>query len=467
MHRTIVTLLLGLLLPLTAQAATYWLSPTGSDSAVCSEAQPCKSFSTALPLLRPGDTLVLQAGTYAQAVKIGNPPVTAGTAAAPITIKGQPGAVIHPASGVVGADITGNTQYWTLEDLTFDCSKLSSSTSTVNCISINWRSGPQDSPQATSHITLRRLTLRHTSNPAGTNSIGLAIAAWHNTIADMTIDGTHLQPGDRQGSHGIYLSGGSHNRLIGGKVTNVGGCGVQLNDSGQNPNGNRDNVVMGVWIEANGNRTTGGGACGLTVYHNMQDTRVIANVIVNNRGAGILHEGRNNTGSVLVHNTVASNTGNCLTAGNDSSHPSTATTFQNNICAQNGGGLRFGPYADGAVVANILSDQSPPQGEASAHSNLLDVDPQFVNAAAGDYQPQATSPACQSGEPISGVTKDRRGRGTGREPTMGALPCVGQTPVPPEPPQPPLSGLVLACEGHVTAVPGAVTMQCQQQQEGR
>lgn len=463
MRRLLLCLLVAI--PLHTQAADYYLAPNGSDANPCSASAPCTSLTTLLPKLSPGDRGLLKGGTYAQALKLGNPPVRPGTPTQPITLASAPGeqAVIQPTSGVEAVTINGNTQYWVLEDLTVDGSKLSHATSTVNAVSINWRSGPMNSPQATSFITLRRLTIRDVRNPAGSNSVGLSIGANDNLIENVVIDGTHLQAGDRQGSHGIYLALGSRNRIVGGKVTNTGGCGVQLNDSSHEPAGNRDNVVMGVWIEANGNRTTGGGACGLTVYHNMQNTRVVSNLIVNNRGAGILHEGGNNTGSVIAHNTIAGNQAACLTAGNDASHPSMVTTIQNNICANNGSGMTLGAFAtDNAVVANVLSDKSAPSsaaGDLSGSANLVGVDPQFVDASARNYRLQASSPACGSGQALVPVRRNAWGQAYGEPPDRGVYPCAAHPDPGPEPPEPPTHN-ALHCEGGVESVPGALTMTC-------
>src|SRR6185436_17284089 len=47
--------------------ASFFLSPTGADTNPGTEAKPWKTFRHALPLLRPGHTLVLLDGTYGAA----------------------------------------------------------------------------------------------------------------------------------------------------------------------------------------------------------------------------------------------------------------------------------------------------------------------------------------------------------------------------------------------------------------
>jgi hypothetical protein len=49
-----------------AAAATLYVSPSGSDSAPCSQSAPCSSFDRAYRAATPGSTVVIGAGTYPQ-----------------------------------------------------------------------------------------------------------------------------------------------------------------------------------------------------------------------------------------------------------------------------------------------------------------------------------------------------------------------------------------------------------------
>jgi hypothetical protein len=88
--------IVALTLPSLSQGATYYISPSGSDSANgLSSSSPWKTFSYALPQLQPGDTLIVMDGTYSVAQGTGLPAITCGgnanngTEAQPITIKAQ------------------------------------------------------------------------------------------------------------------------------------------------------------------------------------------------------------------------------------------------------------------------------------------------------------------------------------------------------------------------------------------
>src|SRR5689334_11337807 len=71
--------------PAQAAGTAYFVSPTGADTnSGTSAAAPFKTIQHALDLAQPGTTITLAAGTYKEAAAT----KVAGTAAAPITIKG-------------------------------------------------------------------------------------------------------------------------------------------------------------------------------------------------------------------------------------------------------------------------------------------------------------------------------------------------------------------------------------------
>jgi hypothetical protein len=56
-RRALLTTLALLLFAAPAHAATMYVSTTGSDSAACTAAAPCKSFSRAYQVAAAGDTV--------------------------------------------------------------------------------------------------------------------------------------------------------------------------------------------------------------------------------------------------------------------------------------------------------------------------------------------------------------------------------------------------------------------------
>ena len=69
------------------QGATYYVSPSGSDTAAGTEDRPFATIQVAVNRLNPGDTLYVRAGSYHELVTVNQ----SGTAAAPIAILAYPG----------------------------------------------------------------------------------------------------------------------------------------------------------------------------------------------------------------------------------------------------------------------------------------------------------------------------------------------------------------------------------------
>ncbi|MDA8156640.1 MAG: hypothetical protein M0Z52_09355 [Actinomycetota bacterium] len=81
----------GLVCAGAASAATYYISPSGSDSSAGTNASPWGTFAHAMSVLQPGDTLYLEDGTYTPNNNPGQPAVlyitVSGSSGNPITIK--------------------------------------------------------------------------------------------------------------------------------------------------------------------------------------------------------------------------------------------------------------------------------------------------------------------------------------------------------------------------------------------
>ena len=122
MRRTILTLSLLLvqaMLPVASQAATYYVSPQGSDTAPCSAPAPCQTINAGIQRLQGGDTLVIGSGTYHETILA----IPSGTAGAPTVIHAAPGATVwlQPTSEVDCAlHFGGSTRHVTIERINID-----------------------------------------------------------------------------------------------------------------------------------------------------------------------------------------------------------------------------------------------------------------------------------------------------------------------------------------------------------
>src|SRR6266478_2212569 len=87
--------------PAPAAGTTFYVSPSGSDSASGSSGAPWRTIQKAADTLNAGQTAIIAAGTYGERVRI----TRSGTQASPITLQVASGAVAK----LLGFDITGNS----------------------------------------------------------------------------------------------------------------------------------------------------------------------------------------------------------------------------------------------------------------------------------------------------------------------------------------------------------------------
>src|SRR4051794_30287540 len=93
--------LAALTLSVSAGATTWGVAPNGSDTAAGSEAAPFKTLQKAADVALAGDTIKVQAGTYA-GMDLTGTAYPGGTVASPITFLGGSGVTINalPTKGL-------------------------------------------------------------------------------------------------------------------------------------------------------------------------------------------------------------------------------------------------------------------------------------------------------------------------------------------------------------------------------
>lgn len=169
-RRVLVLLWVSVLVPvLPAVAATYYVSPSGSDSASgTAPTSAWKTFPKAVSALRPGDTLILLDGTYTAANCGGscaqgflNLRDKAGTAQAPITIKAdhERQAYIAEDGTFAGVNLSG-ASYLILEGLRISTQAKGRQSEPVYGVGVH-------------HLTFRRLLVHDTDNRGNAHLIDL------------------------------------------------------------------------------------------------------------------------------------------------------------------------------------------------------------------------------------------------------------------------------------------------------
>ncbi len=363
--------------------------------------QPGGSFEAAVESLQPGDTLIIQAGTYSDTgrISIG----VKGTAAAPVLIKGADGGarpiITRPAGSAVqntinieaatylsirgleiignggdGINLSGTPSNITLEDLEIH---------DVD-VGINFRSSMD-------RITVRRNHIHRTGIGGGTGE-GMYVGCNNATcvVSNSVIEGNWIHdalPGTTQGD-GIEVKVGSHSNVIRGNVIyNMPYPGIFVYGTNTNAiNIVEENVIWscleGIYAVADAivrNNIVLDSGTGLSLYSHaqvaqMKNVTAINNTLYNNTNGVYVRWG--GTNMVLANNAVYSPG---KTAINSASGISSSATVRANFIE--GGSdigvdnVRFfvGGSATSAFVNPAARDFWPPMGSALIGTSVANL----------------------------------------------------------------------------------------------
>jgi len=387
-------------------AATYYLSPTGSDGNPGTSLYPWKTFKKAASTVKAGDTVIVRDGTYAGGVTI----ETAGTSAKPIVFKAAgSGAVIQGSGGerdavyingysLASPGWAGADMYITLEGL-----KIRNAA----------RAGIRIS--CAHHVTVRKCTL--TQN----GKWGIFTDYSNYSLLE---DNNCSYSGEE---HGIYVSNSSDYPVIrGNRVHHNSGSGIQINADPAMDDG--DGITTGAVIDRNivyENGQAGGAAINLASVRN---SLVRNNVLYKNYAGGIAcwADGNGPTwgckNNRFYNNTVffRSTEGRWAISLKEGS---SGNLIRNNIlCGGKSGALEFdGPLSVKGLVmdynlitragSNLVvtweeeAEYTLGQWRAlygqDGHSISAVPLAVFVSVAASDFRLRAGSPAINAGDPAA------------------------------------------------------------------
>lgn len=382
--------------------STYYVAVTGNDSAAGTEGSPWRLPHVGLSRCAPGDTVYVRNGTYDDGF---NNNVPSGTSwSTKIRIAAYPGETVWLRPTGAGTTGAGNNVY------------------------INGTSA--------SYVEFDGINFDNRLMPASGIYIGNASGA---TVHHLRFQNLELFGGDQQAYTNIHIGGTDHEFLNvtvhGGGLP--GGCGTECSVYGYYITGNRILVDRGHIYDVS--------AYGVHIY--LSSGTPTGNVIRNCRIHDITESGTGLVAGILVSGNDNLVYNNLIYGVDLNASPADAgiqiytgarnKVWNNTIADNNTTGIKIDPGASSTEVRNnivfgntLTAFVNNGSGTTSTNnigpsgaSGWTNVNPQFANAAGGDYHLNDNSPAIDAGATITTVTTDHDGgtRPTGAAYDVGAF----------------------------------------------
>jgi copper-binding protein NosD/S-layer family protein len=393
-----------------ANANNYYVATTGNDNNVGDQMHPWRTLQHAVDTIMPGDTILVQSGTYV-GCRIGR----SGQPGAVCTLKADTGAAV-----LVNAPGTAQRHNSNIEVENFD--------ETVSYWVIDGfevANGPRYGIDLrdTDHLTVQNCFV-HNSVVTG---IFLAFS-YHPLI--------QFNQSSNNGEHGIYQSNsGDYPTIRGNNLHHNFNAGIHMNGDRNFTPG--DGIISFALVEKNviyENGAPPGGASGINC-DGVSDSLIVNNLLYNNHASGIslyATDGAEGSSRNKVYNNtivMASNGRWCINIGAaDEGQPNpignkiknnilyTAHTFRGSI--SNYASSVSGFESDYNVVVNRFSiDEGDTNMSFAAwqglgydlHSSISTPAALFVDPAGNDFHLKTGSPAINAGASLAEVTQDLDG----------------------------------------------------------
>ena len=292
----------------SASAATYYVSPSGSDSNAGSSTQPFRTVAKGTGIAIAGDTVILKNGTYGNEGFISDgtgdtasTPVSiykAGTSSAWITVKAENkwGAVLDcgtTSSSSLGCDayfeLGSGTAYWTFDGLVFTRGFYGGIHSNANA----------------HHITVRDCKFEYIGNVNTSMQSGIAAFGGNTSSHDYLIDGNVFHDIGRIGGlpylnhdHGLYMEA-ANVTIINNIFYNLNkGWSIQIANGAVN------------WLIANNTfafPSAGDGS--IMLWNTISNLTIRNNIFYNQSGYAMTRYTANLSGCTIDHNLVYGSSG--------------------------------------------------------------------------------------------------------------------------------------------------------------
>jgi parallel beta-helix repeat protein len=407
---------------------TYYVATTGNDNNSGTVASPFATLQHAMISLLPGDTLDVEAGSYAGFI-VGWDSIPAnstgdqyglvdGTASAPITIRADPAAA--PGSVIInarnnetaaGIDLEPGDNYINISGFVIDDTSSGITQTSHRGEGIKIAGSVYDSA---SNCTIKNIVYGFGIIADNANNV---------VLQNNTISGTGNQ-GDSDYGHAIYLSGSTDGAVVKGNILyNNAYIGLHVNgDLSEGGNGLVTNAVI------EDNYIYNNGQNGINC-DGLQSSLIENNLIYGYQNYGIvlyqIDAAAGSKNNVIVNNTIVSAVSGAGAALRILD-ASTGNTVLNNILLGGGGvALRISSDSMSGLVCNFNIGGGVYQSEDTGNTQTLaqwqsstsqdansftsTASALFVNAGSNNYQLSATSPAINAGTSTDAPSTDIMG----------------------------------------------------------
>lgn len=426
----LIPLTLTTLISAAANAATYYVATTGSDSNPGTITQPFLTIGKGVATITAGDTLLVRGGTYNEAVTIWN---KYGSETAPISISSYEGetAVIDgtgtSASNAVVA-IGGNSSW-----ISFDAFEVRNGPNSgimlynANHINVRWNNVHDNQKNGiyvttasssawgtTHHVLVQENEVHHNvlrNNPIGT-SWDQALSALRADYVDFIDNWVHENYGE-----GIDYILSDHGNIIDNEVWDNFSADIYL-DNAQYTKVDRNWVISGWSSSATSFYRSGHPASGIAVANETYsvqnpatDLTITNNIVVrckfgftygNYEYGGGLHN------TLIANNTFVKSTDLLLYIQNGTTNVHDTTTVENNIFYPNSG--QNYAYATSTLIVYATNCwYGGNSGTQKSGLNDVLANPLLADASGWDdvdFQLTSTSPCINAGTTATAVTAD-------------------------------------------------------------
>jgi hypothetical protein len=369
-----------------AQSAIRYVATNGNDANSCAASTsittPKKTIANALTCMASGDILNIRAGTYNEGIhsnQLVSGSGSGNTYTSPTTIQAYNGEAVKlngiASGGAIINLVTSNLQYIIFKDLELDASVNLA----ADLISIGSFTGP-----GAHHIKFDNIHAHH----AGGNVVHIGEALSGGSMAhDIWFRGGRYHdaalndPYSASGHTYPFYIGGNNHIIENAEIYSAKRYCLHLwvqDTSAGTPNGIiiRNNRIhdCDTWVLTD---PTYASDSAIIVGHG-DNNLIYNNLIYNIYGKGMSLYANVGSNNALYNNTIYNTKGYCIENGDSS-----AGTAQNNLCHQTSG------------IKGSLTG-----------TNMVGVNPLFVNAAGGDFRLQSTSPAINAGSTVSIISTD-------------------------------------------------------------